>query len=481
MKWFQSAPDRSVRLFVVGDAIVDRYLSGEVSRISPEAPVPVLLAVEEADRPGGAANVAANVVAMGGTARLACIVGDDLGGRGLRRMMEVLGIEPDFVVDPGHTTTQKTRLISGMQQIVRIDREIEPSDVATRALLEKFRNGLERADFVILSDYAKGALRNLPDFLNVARRRGLRTLIDPKIPDPERYRGAFILKPNEPEFRALFGAFDEKNLARHALKAIRRFEIEHLVLTRGPRGMLLVSSDGTVLECPTEALEVFDVSGAGDTVAAALALAIAGGHSIAAAVRYSNIAAGIAVAHAGTYVVTRHDIELRLALKEHAEEKVLPRGKLATLLSARRALGQKVVFTNGCFDVLHPGHSRMLRAARAQGDLLVVGLNSDASVRRLKGPTRPVSADADRAEMLAALSAVDFVTVFDEDTPYELIKALTPDVLVKGGDYQIEQIVGEDLVMNRGGHVVSVDFHEGYSSTRTIEKIRVNGVLIPRP
>lgn len=470
--WFQTAAETPPRILVVGDAMIDRYIVGEVSRISPEAPVPVLLVARETDRPGGGANVAANVAAMGGAATLACIVGEDDGRAALRRMMDGYGVRCEFVSDPGHITTRKTRLISGMQQIVRIDREIQPGAGAVARLFDAFVEEARRADFVILSDYAKGALKALPDYIGAMREIGAPMLVDPKIPDPERYRGAFILKPNENEFRALFGPCAESELAERALTAIRAYGIDHLVLTRGPRGMLLVSADGSTSERPTEALEVFDVSGAGDTVAAALAFAMACGRPIEEAAGFANTAAGVAVAHTGTYVVTSDDIERRLAQGEGSGAKIKSRRHLARLLAARRAAGERIAFTNGCFDVLHPGHVRMLAAARAEGDLLVVGLNSDASVGRLKGPTRPVNAFADRAEVLSGLAAVDFVTEFEEDTPYELIAELQPDVLVKGADYALDAIVGADIVHARGGRVVAVTFHQGHSSTRTIEKIR---------
>ncbi|CAN2536333.1 Bifunctional+protein+HldE [Methylocapsa aurea] len=471
MNWFETTVERPAKILVVGDAMVDQYIIGEISRISPEAPVPVLLVREESDKAGGAANVAANVAAMGGDCRLLGIVGDDGGRMKLERLMEALHVRHDLVVDSSHITTQKTRLICGTQQIARIDREAAPSAATLRALREKFEEQVREADLVVFSDYDKGALRELPMLIDLARKSGRRTLVDPKLADPEFYRGAYILKPNEAEFRILFGAFTEETLIEKAAAALRKFDIDHIVLTRGPKGMLLVSADGTVIERPTEAIEVFDVSGAGDTVAAALAISVASGWSLEDAVTVSNVAAGIAVAHAGTYVVSRYDIDTRLATRTVLGAKLLSRLALVKLIAARRASGAQIVFTNGCFDILHSGHVRALAAARKEGDILIVALNSDESVQRLKGPTRPINHLADRVEVIAALGCVDFVTEFSEDTPYELIKLLEPDVLVKGGDYATDQIVGADIVIERGGRVVLVQYHEGHSSTQMIDRI----------
>jgi len=471
MNWTEATSNIAGKILVVGDAMVDRYIVGEVARISPEAPVPVLLAQDDSDKAGGAANVAANVAAMGGKCILMSVVGDDPGRQKLEALMAELGVAHELIVDPNHLTTQKTRLLAGRQQIARIDREKPPASAALAALREKFELLVQDVELVIFSDYGKGVLRELPEFLAIARKFGRKTLVDPKIPDPEFYRGAFMLKPNELEFRGLFGPFTEETLIDKAAAAIEKYDLGHIVLTRGPKGMLLVSSDKSVVRRPTEAIEVFDVSGAGDTVAAALALSIVAGLPVETAVAVSNIAAGIAVAHIGTYIVTRHDISQRLDKGASRTGKVLSSDELAKLISARRASGSKIAFTNGCFDILHSGHVRALASARQEADILIVALNSDASVKRLKGPSRPINCFADRAEVIAALGCVDYVTGFSEDTPYDLIRTLQPDVLIKGGDYSEHEIVGADLVKARGGRVVRVDFHQGYSSSRIIEKI----------
>lgn len=471
MNWIEATSNLATKILVVGDAMVDHYITGDIFRISPEAPVPVILAKEDWDKAGGAANVAANVAAMGGKCILMGIVGDDAGRAKLEWLMGQLGVASEFVVDPNHFTTQKTRLLSGRQQIARIDREKPPIKAAIDALRAKFESVVQDVGVVVFSDYNKGALRELPELLAVARKFGCKTLVDPKLPDPEFYRGAFLLKPNELEFRALFGPFTEENLVEKAAAAIERYDLGHIVLTRGPKGMLLVSSDKTVVRQPTEAIEVFDVSGAGDTVAAALALSIAADLPVESAVTVANVAAGVAVAHLGTYIVTRHDIEKRLDAQASGNKKILSQDALGKVIAAQRASGAKIVFTNGCFDILHSGHVRALAAARQEGHVLVVALNTDDSVRRLKGETRPINRFADRAEVIAALGCVDYVTGFAEDTPYDLIKLLQPDVLVKGGDYSENQIVGADIVKARGGRVVNVAFHQGYSSSGIIEKI----------
>lgn len=471
MSWFQISASPTPRILVVGDAMVDCYISGDVSRISPEAPVPVLLVSSETNKPGGAANVAANVAAMGASARLLCIAGADEGRAQLAAMLESYGVSAELVTDDLLRTTRKIRIVSGQQQIVRIDREAAPSADATAALSAALANAATAVDFVVFSDYAKGALNDLPRLLQTARDAGLRTLVDPKRADPTHYRGTFVLKPNENEFQAMFGPCRPEELGARALEALRTYDIGHMVVTRGAKGMLIVSANGAIATHEAHALEVFDVSGAGDTVAAALAVALAAGHSISQAAQFANRAAAVAVAHFGTYVVTDRDMESSLATEIEGGGKVRTRAAMVDVLSGARAKGSRIVFTNGCFDVLHPGHVRMLAAARKQGDLLVVGLNSDESTRRLKGPSRPVNPFEDRAEVLAGLAAVDFVVGFEEDTPYALIEALQPDVLVKGGDYARDAIVGADLVAARGGRVVIVDFHAGHSTTQTIEQI----------
>lgn len=458
-------PPARPHILVVGDAMIDRYIIGETSRISPEAPVPVVRAGREDMRAGGAANVAANVAGLGQPCRLLTIYGDDAAGGDLVRLTALHGVALDGVIDPGQRTTQKTRLISGVQQIARIDQDGAASTAARQELARRFERSLDGVAAVIFSDYDKGALADLPALLAVARRRGVPTFVDPKTPDPQRYAGAFLLKPNAREFHALFGACPEDRIAEHARAALAALDLDHIVVTRGAQGMMLVSRGGAVVDHPTEAIEVFDVTGAGDTIIAALAVGIVAGLPIPAAIDQANLAASIAVSRPGTYVVTRGDLDERLYRRSHATTKLVPLPLLAARLDQARAGGARIVFTNGCFDVLHAGHVRLLDLARRKGDVLVVGLNADASVRRLKGAQRPVNGFADRAEVLSGLAAVDHVVAFEEDTPLELIRAIRPDVLVKGGDYAAKTVVGADLVRAGGGTVCIVPLLAGRSTT----------------
>ncbi|WP_448662043.1 D-glycero-beta-D-manno-heptose 1-phosphate adenylyltransferase [Sphingomonas sp. CJ20] len=452
-------------VLVVGDAMIDRYIIGDTSRISPEAPVPVVKAGREEMRAGGAANVAANVAGLGPRCSLLTIRGDDGAGEDLAGLMAAHGVAFDGVIDPGQRTTQKTRLISGVQQIARIDQDGGASDAARQELARRFEASLDGVAAVIFSDYDKGALADLPALLAIARRRGVPSFVDPKAADPKRYAGAFLLKPNASEFHALFGECPEERIAEHARSALAALGLEYIVVTRGAKGIMLVSRGGDVVDHPTEALEVFDVTGAGDTIIAALVAGIVEGLPIAAAVDRANLAASIAVSRPGTYVVTRADLDERLHRRSHSMTKLVPLPLLAARLDHARAGGARIVFTNGCFDVLHAGHVRLLDLARRKGDVLVVGLNSDESVRRLKGPQRPVNALVDRAEVLSGLAAVDHVVLFEEDTPLELIRAIRPDVLVKGGDYDADTIVGADIVRAGGGEVCIAPLLAGRSTT----------------
>ncbi|WP_066716970.1 D-glycero-beta-D-manno-heptose 1-phosphate adenylyltransferase [Sphingomonas pituitosa] len=470
MTWNLSPADRP-HVLVVGDAMIDRYIIGETHRISPEAPVPVVRAGREEIRAGGAANVAANVAGLGPRCSLLTICGDDAAGADLARLMADHGVALDAVVEAGQRTTQKTRLISGVQQIARIDQDSTAGPAARADLANRFERSLDGVCAVIFSDYDKGTLADLPTLIAIARRRGVPSFVDPKAPDPARYAGASLLKPNAREFHALFGACPEDRIAARAQQALAELDLDYLVVTRGAKGILMVSRDGDVVEHPTEALEVFDVTGAGDTIIAALVAGIAEGLPMAAAIDQANLAASIAVSRPGTYVVTRADLEERLDRRSHGASKLVSLPLLLARLDQARAGGARIVFTNGCFDMLHAGHVRLLELARRKGDLLVVGLNADASVRRLKGGARPVNGLSDRAEVLSALTSVDHVVAFEEDTPLDLIRAIRPDILVKGGDYSAETIVGADLVRDAGGEVVIAPLLAGRSTTAMLAAI----------
>lgn len=469
------ASSSKARILVVGDVMLDCYVIGKVSRISPEAPVPVLRVAKDEVRPGGAANVAANIAAMGGACCLLSITGRDRASDDLADLVRSYGSEVAFVTEEGFQTTKKTRITSGAQQIVRVDREDSVPNEAVQRLWARYCDMVKTADIVVFSDYGKGVLRNIKAMIAHARSLGKLTLVDPKLGDADLYRGADIIKPNASEFALLFGeTSSEDEMLDRARRAIETYGFGSMVLTRGPEGAIVIPAAGETLRIPTQAREVFDVSGAGDTMISAIAVALTRGHSVPDAVLYGNLAASVAVARLGTYVVTASDIE-RAENAASAFTKLPTVSDLVRILDQERRHGQKIVFTNGCFDILHPGHVRYLEAARALGDVLVVGLNSDASVRGLKGETRPVNTYLDRAEVMAGLASVSFVVEFDAPTPIDLITQVRPDILVKGGDYEIEKIVGYEFVTSYGGEVVTVSFHQGFSSTSVIGRMKGGG------
>ncbi|MFH1556320.1 MAG: D-glycero-beta-D-manno-heptose-7-phosphate kinase [Pseudomonadota bacterium] len=467
---------------VIGDVMVDRYILGSVSRISPEAPVPVLLHGAERIVPGGAANVAANAAAMGAPIRLVGLVGADGEADQLRAALTPYALIDlsGLVVDAARPTVTKTRVMSGRQQIVRIDAEMSapPSAAVEDALIASASRAMAGCSVVVLSDYAKGVLgdRVVAALLGEARTLGVPVIVDPKRRTFEAYRGATLVTPNRRELSEATGLPDETDAdaERAAQAASAQFGGDVLV-TRAEKGMTLWRRNGTVLHVPAEAREVFDVSGAGDTALAALALSLACGLALEASVPVANAAAAIAVAKLGTAVVTR--AELTAAL-HHSVPQLEPAGALVardkarTIIDRWRASGARIVFTNGCFDLLHPGHVGMLEAAAAEGDRLVVGLNTDASVRRLKGPTRPLQDETARARVIGAMRCVDLVVLFEEDTPLEIIRALLPDVLVKGADYKPEDVVGADIVIANGGKLVLADLTPGQSTSTLVAKAR---------
>jgi D-beta-D-heptose 7-phosphate kinase/D-beta-D-heptose 1-phosphate adenosyltransferase len=464
-------------VLVLGDVMLDRFVYGAVDRISPEAPVPVIAVERETAMLGGAGNVARNVAALGGRAILIGVVGDDDAGHALAEMIAEAGLDSALVTDEGRRTTEKTRYISGSHQMLRADREDRtPADAD--ALLAAFASRLPQADVVVLSDYAKGVLTPpvLRAAIDAARAADRPVIVDPKSRDLARYDGATLVKPNRreaAEATGVTGAGDEA--AAEAGEAILTAapNLAAALVTRGAAGMTLTVRGEPAVHLPASALDVFDVPGAGDTVAATLALALAAGASLADAARLANLAAGLVVAKLGTDVVTAAELT-HLTTRAHGDpilEKIADRQTAKAQVASWRARGLKVGFTNGCFDLLHPGHVSLMAQARAACDRLIVGLNTDASVQRLKGPTRPVQSEAARATVLASLSAVDLVVLFDEDTPLALIEAFHPDVLVKGADYTVETVVGADIVLGYGGKVVLADLKAGQSTTALIGRM----------
>ncbi len=470
---------RSIRALVIGDLMLDEYLWGKAERISPEAPVQVVDVTREELRLGGAGNVVNNLVALGCGVTVCSVIGGDENGTILQHVFSGKGVDTSGVFeDPLRTTSKKTRVVAVNQQIVRIDRESRESisgDFEERILAFLAARGRE-FQVILVSDYAKGVLtpRLLAGITTAARNLGVPVVVDPKGNDYGRYRGATILTPNRREAEIASGVMirDEESLAHAATDLLAAGEFEALLITRSEQGMSLFLRDGGKIHIPTVAREVYDVTGAGDTVLAVLGVALASGLDFAGAARLANVAAGIAVGKVGTSTVSPAEIIAEVSHSHpDSDTKIKNLDVLAGIISAEKEKGRRVVFTNGCFDLIHVGHVKYLQKARSLGDLLVLGLNSDASVRRLKGEMRPLIGEAERAHILAALDCVDYVVIFDEDTPLRLIETLKPLVLVKGGDYTPEGVVGKDVVEAYGGRVELVEFVDGRSTTNIIEKI----------
>lgn len=468
---------RETRVLVVGDVMLDRYIWGDVDRISPEAPVPVVRMAHHTEQPGGAANVAMNIAGLGAGAALAGFTGEDEESTALERALLNAGIASHLMPVAGHPTTSKLRILGGQQQILRLDVEQTHGYTAGayETLLAMVREALPSVHAVVLSDYAKGVLTEevCRAIIDAARALRIPVLVDPKHRDFSRYRGATTICPNLHELSAATGIGPKETdaLLAAAARLLPELGLDYLTVTLSEKGIAVVGRLGTTIY-PAVARQVFDVSGAGDTVIATLALSLASGLPIEAAVPLANIAAGVAVSKVGTVPVSRDELitSLMPQIELQASEKLLQLDQLQTRVHAWRSRGERVVFTNGCFDLLHVGHITLMEDARRQGDRLIVAINSDASVSALKGPTRPVVAERDRGRVLAALAAVDAVIVFSEPTPLALINALKPDVIVKGGDYIEDTVVGAKEVRGWGGIVKIVPTVEGFSTTRLIAR-----------
>jgi D-beta-D-heptose 7-phosphate kinase/D-beta-D-heptose 1-phosphate adenosyltransferase len=467
----------SVAAVVVGDLMLDETWTGDVSRVAPEAPVPLLNLAAMSRRAGGAGNVVENLVALGAKPTALGAVGPGEEGAWLARRLTTLpGGRGTVVVDPRRTTPVKRRMVAEGRQLLRVDEEIAAglSPDAERELLAAGLRAIDEADVLLVSDYAKGTLTPalLAGLLAAAKKKGIPALVDPKGRDYGRYRGATLVTPNRKELETVAGETARDAAAVAALGARLRDELEldALLVKLSEEGMLLLPRGGEPRFIRARAREVFDVTGAGDTVLAALGVALGAGLGLEAAAEIANRAAGCAVARVGTAPV--HWADLLDGLVAAPEEKLLDRAHLAAVCATLRRAHRRVVFTNGCFDLLHPGHIRLLTEARREGDFLVVGLNSDASVRRLKGEGRPILGERDRAQVLGGLDAVDFVVVFDEETPEALIESVRPDVLVKGGDYTEETVVGAPFVRSYGGRVALVPLVAGNSTSAVVTRMR---------
>lgn len=463
---------------VIGDLLLDAYITGSVSRISPEAPVPVLLRAHHKAVAGGAANVAMNAATLGCRVSLVGLLGDDASARTLRKVlgqMEEIDLSA-LVVDPSWTTITKTRVLSGHQQIVRIDEEYVDriSDAAKQRLIEAAQAAIGKADVVVCSDYAKGVLSDevLEAVMIAAKARGIPVIVDPKRKDFSAYRGAWLVTPNRSELAAAtdLPVRTDEEIERAARVASAQCGGEVLV-TRSERGMTLFTTDGRVTHSMVRKSEVFDVSGAGDTVVATIASVVSAGQGLETAIVIATTAASIAVNKLGTATVSREELSEALKVEIRGDGGALPIERAGAIIAEWHHHGARVVFTNGCFDLVHPGHISLIREAARQGDKLIVAINSDASVKRLKGETRPLQDEQARATVIGALRDVDMVVIFDEDTPLETIQALRPDVIVKGADYQEHQVVGADFVKSYGGAVVLVDLVSGRSTTSIVKKM----------
>lgn len=472
---------KRVRVAVLGDVMLDRYVMGETERISPEAPIPVIRVFQERNMLGGAGNVARNIASMGGQALLVGLVGTDDAAREVEAAVADVGsLTASLVPDPSRCTTVKTRYMAQGQQLVRVDRETTAPATGKLAddLVTAARLALERASLLVLSDYAKGVLTPelIAEVMAIARQNRCPVIVDPKQRDMRCYAGATVITPNSAEASAATGIDCATN--EGVVAAARRIgEIvgcRHVLVTRGAKGMTLVETAGeaSVMHLPARLREVHDVSGAGDTAIAALALALGAQAPMAEAADLANIAAGIAVSHRGTAAVTAAELEAgtRIAAGGSAPAKFVSCELAVDITRQWRREGRRIVFTNGCFDLLHPGHVHLLQQASAEGDRLVVALNSDASVRRLKGPARPIQTQDARAFVMASMASVDLVFLFDEDTPLAAIEAIRPDVLVKGADYSEAQVVGAEIVRGSGGKVVLVPLVAGQSTSAAIAR-----------
>lgn len=460
-------------VLVVGDVMLDSYWQGPAQRISPEAPVPVVHVKDMTRRIGGSGNVAMNITTLGGRAQLYGLIGDDREGRELSALLKKSRIHNHCQIEPGIPTTTKLRVLSQHQQLIRLDFEQPHHDVNTSSLLKHYEQSLVEADIVVMSDYAKGLLHDAQPFIQMANRQSVPVLIDPKKKSFENYAGAWMLTPNQKEFEAVVGScVSTSELVEKARAVIKECQLEGLLITQGGQGMTLVMDQQPAEYFPAHAQEVYDVTGAGDTVIASLATAVASGMSLKDAVFLSCKAAGIVVGRVGTASVSVEDLE---ALDRQHSHKLSPINTKITdepdclkSLQQLRQQGNKIVFTNGCFDLLHAGHVQYLEQAASLGDVLVVAVNTDESVKELKGNDRPVNDLSDRLQVLASLASVDMVVPFSEITPERLICAIKPDVLVKGGDYQIEEIAGRQCA----AEVKLIEVIDGKSSSSMLQKIR---------
>ena len=465
-----------LNILIVGDVMLDRYWHGNTSRISPVAPVPVVHVRKTEYKPGGAANVALNVTALGVRSAVVGLVGKDESAERLRKSLAESDIKDCLIEQDDAVTITKSRVISKHQQLIRLDEEDYIGSFDHAPLLAVVEEQLQSASVMILSDYNKGAIGPvLQPLIQLAKKRQVPVLVDPKTDDFSVYSGATLLTPNMSEFEAAAGkCSDENDMIEKAAKLIEQCDLQAMLITRSEKGMSLVRDKNTVMHLPAQVRDVFDVTGAGDTVIAVLATMLAQGNDLEAAARAANVAAGIVVGKLGAASVSYQELSRAMQVKPgdvHTESSVVSETELLSSVGDAKARGERIIMTNGCFDILHAGHVRYLQQARNMGDKLIVAVNDDDSVKRFKGDSRPVNTLANRMQLLAALEMVDWVVAFSEDTPERLICSVLPDKLVKGGDYQPKEIAGYDCVTASGGEVIVLDYHEGLSTSNMIQAI----------
>ena len=471
---FEIPPFQQARVLVAGDVMLDRYWHGWATRVSPEAPVPVVKVGNEEERPGGAGNVALNIAALGSAASLVGIIGQDDNGAALKSRLNAAGVYCDFLELADKPTITKLRVISQHQQLIRLDfeQEYEQPDI-TSSIQERVRNLLQEAQVLVLSDYGKGALTDVETLIALGQKQNIPILVDPKGTDFHKYSGATLITPNLGEFEAVVGPCpNEDTLVTKGQQILKQLNLQALLITRGEHGMTLPRPDAAELHLPARAQEVFDVTGAGDTVVSVLAAALAAGDSLAESTALANLAAGLVVGKLGTAAISAPELR-RASLREQGSGRgVMTSDQLLIAIQDARAHGESIVFTNGCFDIIHAGHVGYLTEARKLGDRLVVAVNDDDSVRKLKGAGRPINPLERRMAVLAGLEAVDWVVSFAEDTPESLLERLRPEVLVKGGDYKVTEVVGGNYVKDYGGRVQVLDFLDDCSTSAIVEKLQ---------
>ncbi|MGB0360146.1 MAG: bifunctional D-glycero-beta-D-manno-heptose-7-phosphate kinase/D-glycero-beta-D-manno-heptose 1-phosphate adenylyltransferase HldE [Endozoicomonas sp.] len=463
------------RVLVIGDIMLDRYWHGSTSRISPEAPVPVVKVGQVEDCPGGAGNVALNIASLGAPAWVIGATGEDEAANSLQSRLEATGIFCDFVRIPGVPTITKLRVMSQHQQLIRLDHEEVFKGLNPDIIESKAAALLDNIGAVILSDYNKGTLQGCQQLIRLARSKNIPVLVDPKGTNFEQYRGATLITPNLKEFETVVGhCTTEQELVSKGQQLLKDLKLEALLITRSEHGMTLIRDNMPEIHYPARAIEVFDVTGAGDTVISVLAAALSSGCEMPQAAGLANMAAGIVVGKLGTASISMPELRREVNRELGAERGAVTLEQLKTAVADARAHGEKIVLTNGCFDILHAGHVGYLEQARQQGDRLILALNGDDSITRLKGEGRPINPIERRMKVMAALESVDWVVSFNEDTPENLIRAIQPDILVKGGDYSLGEVVGAPIVHEYGGEVKVLAFLENCSTTAIVEKIRID-------